>query len=287
MRTGRKPTLRLVAEAIADPDLEQLSPIRIDGLTPAEIGDPPRLDWLAVKDLRINRAYQRDLSQRSLRLVRKMVENFDWTRLKALSVLELGDGTYEVLDGQHTALAALSHGNVNKVPCLISAQRPTAEAAGAFVDLNTQRVSLTPMQIFWGEVAAGNEIACEVVRGTERGGGRVLKSQPAANSWRVGDTIAIGSLKGLAREGGAPYVKRAISIGVAAKLAPISRDFVIAFEQLIWGEHSGKVSDERIVDIVRIHGPLKIINDARRLMETAGSKLSIGRMAARVIVRLA
>lgn len=272
------------ASSIED-KLEPLAALKFPDATPAAVADNPRLAWVKVADLRINRAYQRDLTPTSMRLIRTLVEKFDWARMKALSVLELGDGTYEVLDGQHTAIAAMSHGAIPRVPCLVSAQRKTSEAAAAFVDLNTQRLALSPMQIFWGEVAAGDEIACDVVRGVQLGGGKILRSQASSANWKYGDTIATGALKKLAAKGGVAYVKRVVALGVASKLRPINRDFVVAFEDLIWGRYAGKITDERIVDVVRIHGATKLQNDARRLQEDS-KRGSLGNLLADVIRRL-
>ncbi|CAN0511962.1 unnamed protein product, partial [Phaeothamnion confervicola] len=89
-----------------------------------------------------------------------------------------------------------------------------------------------------------------------KGGGRIVRVQPSSVHWREGDTMAIGALRKLAEEGGWPYVRRVIAIGKAARLKPISRDFVVAFGELIWFRHSDLgLTDTRIVDVVRIHGP--------------------------------
>lgn len=266
--------------------LEKIQPIRLGQLTPATLPPRPTLRWVPIDALRINRAYQRSMSERSVRLVRRMVERFDFARLKALSVLDLGDGTYEVLDGQHTAIAAMTHGGVHQLPCLISASRTTAEAAAAFVDLNRDRVSLTALQIFWAEVAAGDEVACDVAKGVEKGGGRIPKVQTAAGYHQVGDVTSLGTLKKIAMEGGWPYVRRVVDLGVRSKLKPITRDMLVAFDDLLWGKHAGKLTDTEIVDCVRTHGPERLAVKARQhMVDHAGG--TIAQHLALVIARLA
>jgi hypothetical protein len=266
--------------------VSRIVPLRMPDVTPGPLKPAPKLIWLPLSALRINRAYQRDLTRKSVTLIRKMVANFDWARLKALSVLELGGGLYEVLDGQHTAIAAASHGGVDKLPCLVSSKRTTDEAAAAFVDLNTQRVSLSPMQIFHAQVAAGDEIATDVARGVKLGGGRLVMTQQAAGTWRDGDTMALGGLKNLAAEGGVAYVRRVVACGKAARLRPISRDFIVACGELMWFRYSDKgVSDQRIIDLFRIHGAVKLTSKA--MIEQANGGGTLGVALARVLVRLA
>jgi hypothetical protein len=264
--------------------LDTIRPLRMPDVTPAAMaGENAHLRWIPVSDLRINRAYQRDLTRKSVTLIRQMVATFDWARLKALSVLELGDGTYEVLDGQHTAIAAASHGGIPRLPCLVCAQRTVDAAAAAFVDLNTQRVNLSPMQIFFAQVAAGDELATDVSRGVRLGGGKIVPFQAVPGTWNEGDTMAIAAFRKLAKEGGVAYVRRVTAVGVKARLAPITRDFIVACRSIMWGQHAGTLSDERIVDLVRIHGMLKLTNKARVEMAKGGT---LGDALARVLVRL-
>lgn len=271
---------------VAEGPVERIVKIRMPDITPGEVVETPKLAWLPLSALRINRTYQRSLTPKSVKLIRQMVASFDWARLKALSVLEMGGGVYEVLDGQHTAIAAASHGGIPKLPCLISSRRSTEAAAAAFVDLNTQRVALSPMQIFWAAVASGDEVSADVVAGVKHGGGRLVFVQPSSVHWREGDTMAIGALKKLAEEGGVAYVKRVIACGKAARLKPISRDFVAACGEIMWFRYSDRgVSDQRIVDLVRIHGMVKLLNRARLDQQEEGGSLAVA--LARVIVRLA
>ncbi len=264
--------------------LEKIITLKTPDLTPAEIGARPKMKWLPIDALRINRAYQRDLSERSVRLIRRMVAGWDWNRLKALTVFDLGDGTYEVLDGQHTAVAARTHGAILELPCLVTPVRSTQEAAADFVGLNTDRVGLTPLQIFWAQVAAGDEEACEIAKGVDQAGGRIPKNNLSQSNIREGDVIALGALAKLAREGGMPYVRRVVELGVAARLRPVGRDFIVAAHELIWGSQAGMVTDQRIVDVVRVQTMPRLLSDARLLAET--HRHSIGHALALVFVRL-
>ena len=62
-------------------------------------------------ELSIDASYQRDLSKKSLRLIQTLVKDWDWRRYK-IPVVARVDDAWHVIDGQHTAIAALTHGGI-------------------------------------------------------------------------------------------------------------------------------------------------------------------------------
>lgn len=247
--------------------LEPIQPLSRRGLEPAETGELPELRFLPLSALRINRRYQREVAERGAALVRKVVTGFDWARFKALNVLDLGDGTYEVLDGQHSAVAVATHGGLDAVPCLVAPDRPAAEKAAAFVGLNRDRVTMTPLQVFWAELESGDEIAGAVREGVEAAGARVLRRMPSGGRYEVGDTIAAAALKAVAKRKGKAGVKRLCAMGVEARLTPVSTQFIKAAEALLWRrEYEGEVADAAIVAAVVRKGWDALVRaaDARR-----------------------
>ncbi len=243
------------------PLLRPVAPIKAPDVTPSALGDKPDLTWLPLSSLVINDEYQRGLSEKSHRMIRKMVAAFDWGRVKALSVVETGPGVYEVIDGQHTAIAAATHGGIAELPCLITRGKSVAERAADFVGLNRDRLAMTPMQVFQAELAAQDELSVEVAQGVAAAGGRILKAPPAHGIYRPGDLICVGQLRALAKRGGPAYVKRAVAIGVAADLAPIKGGTLKAIEAIIWGGGI-PVEDGAIVQALRRHGQDNLIGMA-------------------------
>ncbi|MEO0870963.1 MAG: hypothetical protein AAFY19_03240 [Pseudomonadota bacterium] len=265
--------------------LRQIHPIEMPGVTPAGLQTLPELKWLPIEALVINGAYQRDLSDKSVRSIRRIVGNFDWSRFKALSVLDRGDGTYEVVDGQHSAIAAASHPDISEVPCLVSQQRADADSAANFVAINRDRVAMTPIALFFAELAAKDEIALEVLQGVESAGGRICRQPPPNGAFKPGDTMAIQTLKSLAKKGGPAWVKRAMSICIQAKVLPVKTQFLKAMELLVWsGEWAGDITDEEIVSVIRIHSANELLRRAQQLR--AETRQPIGRCLATVIARL-
>ena len=95
MSDRRPPAPARTLRGIAPIDLPALSPAPLDGVA------EPMFDRLAPGDLLVDEAYQRDLSPRSLKLIRSIVERWDWLKFKP-PVVALTDRGFEVVDGQHT-----------------------------------------------------------------------------------------------------------------------------------------------------------------------------------------
>lgn len=258
-----------------------------NGLALADLSqsERPVLQWLSIDLLLINGAYQRSLSEASKRSIRRIVKSFDWARLKALSVTPVDGGYFEVVDGQHTAIAAATHGEIDELPCLVSASRDLSQRAGDFVGLNKDRVAIHPLQLYRAELAAGDEIATEVDKGVKSGGGRVVLSTSEAGL-RPGDTCAIQALKSLARQGGPAYVTRIVALGVQAGLAPLTANMIGAFKVLIWEDEFSDLTNEAICSVFRIYEEKKLVDRARDLKSDTAA-LSLRRALAVVIARLA
>ena len=63
--------------------LRAIKPISLIGLTVEDIpSSPPRFDWADPKTLLVEDDYQRRLTKRSITLIRKIAEHFDWLHIK-------------------------------------------------------------------------------------------------------------------------------------------------------------------------------------------------------------
>lgn len=101
---------------------------------------------VSPSELWVDESYQRGLSDRSMRLIRKIIGEWDWTAFKPPVVVEV-DGKLQVIDGQHTALGALTHGGIEQLPVLIVKADRQELRANAFVRHNRDRIQVTPTQL--------------------------------------------------------------------------------------------------------------------------------------------
>lgn len=196
------------------------------------VGPPPRLAWLGLDQLVINADYQRSLSNASLALIRRMVAEWDWNRFKALSVAPTGDGLYEVVDGQHTALAAATHGSIETLPCLVLTAATVAEKAAAFVGINADRISLTPFALYRARVAAGDAEAVAVREGLETAGVTLVSQLRYGAETPEGVAACVSTLLGLARRGGKARVARLLALVKGGGITPVPAALLRGLEVL-------------------------------------------------------
>lgn len=118
------------------------------------------LSFVPVGALYIDWAYQRKLSEKSLRVIRKIATEFAWSRFGAINVSVEQGGGFLVIDGQHRAIVAL-HCGVTHVPATISSGAQAAQALD-FVAVNSTRSAVTPVDKFRARVTAGEQDALEL-----------------------------------------------------------------------------------------------------------------------------
>lgn len=215
----------------------------------------PEFRWVEPSELLVDEAYQRTLSERSVTLIRKIVGEWDWARFKPPVVAQT-DAGLEVIDGQHTAIAAVSHPDITTIPVMVIRAAEVADRAKAFVGHNRDRITLTPVQIHFANVSAGDEDAVTIQQVCERAGIRLLRYPPGGGAFQPGDTLAVSSIRGLINRRGAMGARRVLEILGQAKCAPVSAGGIKAVEVLLFDpEFKGQVDGPYITSVLLLMGP--------------------------------
>ncbi|MGE3582813.1 MAG: DUF6551 family protein [Hyphomonadaceae bacterium] len=198
-----------------------------------KIGPPPPTERIRLAQLAVNEEYQRELTPNSRRLIKKMAMEWDWAAFKPPSVIPVGS-LYEVIDGQHTAIAAVTNGTIDWLPCLVHAERPLKERAGAFVRLNSDRIALTRAAIFHAQVAAGDANAVGVVNTLKRAQCTLLLTPPATQGdYKPGETMALGTLCAIQKRYGSEYLYRILQCARLGNAVPISANLIKALDHVL------------------------------------------------------
>lgn len=208
-------------------------------------GPSPQPILLKLTQLRVNDAYQRQLSKDSSQMATKIAVEFDWELYHLLVVSPLdevddltGLPLYEIMDGQHTSIGALTNGHIKEVWCWPGRKDETLKSrASSFHKLNTQRTQVTNVQLFWADVTAGKEEALKVVTACERSGASVVKRPKPYGDMRIGETICTAPLLALAKKGGIPHVERVLKLCMNLRLAPIGQAWIQALTELTLKPH--------------------------------------------------
>lgn len=218
-------------------DIRQIVPISTAGLIP---GKPPTgmpiCELVDPGTLFVDPAYQRDIGERGMRQIRRVIERFDWAKFKPpiCSYAEVGGATVlKVLDGQHTAIAAASNPFVEKIPVMIVETEGTAAEARAFIGQNAERVGVTPLQLHYAALAAGDEDAKTLQSVCDNAGITILRRPGAYDPAASRETIAVGVIKQLIARRGDKLSKEVLEVLANAERGPIKSEHIKAVEYLM------------------------------------------------------
>lgn len=162
-------------------------------LRPSEkIGAKGEFAWIPLAHLRIDPSYQRDILDNGKTNIRRIVDGFQWKKFGVLEVGRRALNCYAIIDGQHRAIAAMMHGGIEKVPCMIH-PGGIAEEADAFSAINAKVTRISPLQSFHADVAAGDEQAIALVALCAEAGVRITR-RPKVD-FHPGETMALALLR--------------------------------------------------------------------------------------------
>jgi hypothetical protein len=121
-------------------------------------------EFLFVKplDLFIDGKYQRDLTDKSKKLIRHIIRNWDWKKFKPPIVARDEHGLYVIIDGQHTSIAAASNPFIKQIPICLVPMETQEHRAESFVGHNVDRISVTGIDKFRAKLEAGDEDAISI-----------------------------------------------------------------------------------------------------------------------------
>lgn len=229
--------------------LRPITAINGAGLTPSTPSSSgPIFEWVNPTDLLVNEAYQRDLAERSIKLIRRIVQGWDWTKFKP-PVCSLGDDGMEVIDGQHTAIAAATHPRIDKIPVMIVETETVHDRAAAFIGQNMDRLGVTKMQLHKAAVAAGDEDALTIEQVCGRAGVTLHASRP--HRWKVGDSMAVAAVGALISRRHAAGARRVLDVLVQAEAAPVTANAIRAAEMILFDPDYADADEDNLADTIR------------------------------------
>lgn len=242
--------------------MREIRPFDFPDLEPANLPSyTPIFKEVPIAKLRIDDRYQREPTQKSIALIKKIVKEWNWAAYKPPVVVNV-DGLYHVIDGQHTVIAASSHGGFEELPVMIVKADSVSKRADAFVRQNRDRTVASSTQLHYALVAAGDEDALTIQQVCERAGVKILRVPADTSRYKVGETVAISTIKKLVARRFSLGARRVLEICVKAECAPITITYIKAVERLLFDvEYKGKIKEEDIISLIK--------NNASRLNDEA------------------
>lgn len=253
-----------MAEAIPhSPGKRPIAGLAYDHLQP---GTPPtgrpELTWIAPGELLVDETYQRDLSDASRRLIRRIVEHWDWRRFKP-PVTAWTDAGLEVIDGQHSAIAAATHPDIGLIPVIVVEAAQQADRAEAFIGHNRDRIAITAAQIHVAAAAAGDPDAIKVNRICAEAGVELLRLPPARGVYRPGQTIAVVAVAWIVAsedDTDALYVLRTLA---DARIGPITAAHIRAVHHLITADDFAGLDREALAATIQANATQAALQEAK------------------------
>lgn len=174
-----------------------------------DLGSRPRLEWLPIEKLAVDRRYQRDVGKHGAAHIVRIRRHFSWSRYQPIVVTAAGDGSggmFYVVDGQHRLEAARKHPLIDALPCYVVEALSVADQAAIFVSANSDRISVLRIHKFWAAHAAGEKTARRIAKlcadaGVTIARGQIPRPVPPLT------TIATFSLEKLLPGGEAPLAQ--------------------------------------------------------------------------------
>jgi ParB-like chromosome segregation protein Spo0J len=157
-----------------------------------EPGAAPQLQWLPIGELVVDDSYQRPIKGAGRRSVRRIAEQFRWSRFAPVIVSPVEGGKYAIVDGQHRVTGALLAG-VKDVPCQVVVASRT-EQAEAFSAINGNVTRITALALHRAAVAAGDPQANAIETAAKKAGVKILGYPKSELNQEPGETLAIGTI---------------------------------------------------------------------------------------------
>jgi hypothetical protein len=237
-------------------DSNRMRPVRRMDLGKASVGEiadqAPQFIEVPPSDLWIDESYQRGLSRKSARLIISVATNWQWSKFKPPVVTRETDGRLFVIDGQHTAIAAASRGDIDLLPCMLVNAETRASRAQSFIGHNRDRISVTPLQLHRAQVIAGDAVAVAIDLACKEAGVTILSAPPPNGNYAHGQTLALSTIHKLVTQRGAKMARNVLMVCAGAKRVPITSDEIKAVDHLIHGHSPVDAGD--LMLLLRVRG---------------------------------
>lgn len=234
--------------------IRPLGPESLQQIEAAKIGKGrPKFEWVDPRILYVEEAYQREVRSNGIKLIRRIYAGFSWARFKSPVCVRLPESgnVLVCIDGQHTATAAATHPDVDKIPVMIVDADDVAGRAMAFVGHNKDRLGLTQMAIYHAELAAGDELAGTINRALRAAGAEIItKPINLRSSTEPGKTIAVGTIRAIAKRQGEEFLARVLKILVLAGRGPMKADEIAGVAILVNAFDDKRNIDDRLRTVV-------------------------------------
>jgi len=244
----------------------------------------PMLEWVSIDKLLIDDSYQRSLAARNWSSIRRIAEDFHWSRFTPVLVAPVEDGLFAIIDGQHRTHAAAICG-FKTVPAMV-VHMPRTEQAQAFSWVNSQVVRITPHHVYKAALAAAETWALDCRAAVEAADCRLMTSNASSGAKRPGEIFSIGFIKETVLRGHAAAITTALR-GIRdfdkGGRVTLYTDYIVRPLIQVLAE-DGALRQADIAAAFGRHDPFRLLDHAERHREPSVAIGAAHRSALRVLL---
>jgi hypothetical protein len=236
------------------------------------VDKPGKFTWLDKSLIQVDHSYQRDEVNESR--INRIASELSWVKFGVITVIQRGDKTYWVIDGQHRLLACKKRSDIDKVPVLIFQVFSKTQEAEGFLKINKDRGSVKTVEAFNALLVARDDAAMATQKMVEASGYKLGRGNAKKTARCV---AAIYNAVRLDQE--SSQVAWDLCVDLYAGESPIDKVFIALFtlqRAIKKAQPTRSLSDMDTRKIILAAGPKKLlasIVDMATALHKSGSKV--------------
>ena len=177
-----------------------------------DVGTPGASRWVALSDLVVDLRYQRAVDRAGWRNIRTICDNFSWPKFEPLIVAPSIDwpGRFNIIDGQHRAIAAFLHPQITEVPTIVH-DLDLQQQAQAFRDVNRNITRITPLAIYRSGLMAGDPKAIAIKTVVDAAGVKIAKYNMSLPLMNPDECLCLSTIEKMLTRHGFEATKTALT----------------------------------------------------------------------------
>lgn len=265
LEAARKRIQSEQAEQAAE-GLVRIEPIVGLDIVPNKItSTPPDPITVRPEECWVNRDYQRNLSRKSLKLIHDMVTNWDWAKFKPPVLTKDEEGRFLIIDGQHTAIGAATHPDIQKIPAMFIPLTHISEQAASFIGHNTARINVSALDLYHARIESGEDLVVTADKVMKDHGINVVRSvQGRGHVWQTNQTMASAIVLKILEKHGLPKFLAIVEFVAKCGFSPIKADHWRFAEALLTPTEKAYIPS-MMLEVVKAINDQDALNEASKI----------------------